>query len=117
MLLHTYFTLLIYLVSSKPYLVLFICKLGNKLRFALATEFVLFIVSVSIITFVYLAKFFLVCKLYFFCSTQTEIMEILRQMLPVLKFLRFKSETCKFKDFSFKSLRNLRLYALWLDGS
>lgn len=114
MLPHTYFTLLLYLVSSKPYLVLFICKLGNKLRFALATEYVLFIVSVSIITFTYLAKLFLVCKLYSFCSTKTEIMEILREILPVLKFLRFKSETC---ELSFKSTRNLRLHACWLDGS
>lgn len=91
MLPHTYFTLLLYLVSSKPYLVLFICKLGNKLRFALATEYALFIVSVSIITFIYLAKLFLVS----FYSTKTEIMEVLREILPVLKFLRFKSETCE----------------------
>lgn len=108
MLPHIYFTLLLYLVSSKPYLVSFICKLGNKLRFALATEYVLFIVSVSIITFIYLAKLFLVCKLYSFYSTQIEIMEILRETLPVVKFLRFKSETCKFKDFSFKAVRNLK---------
>lgn len=107
MLPHIYFTMLLYLVSSKPYLVSFICKPGNKLRFALATEYILFIVSVSIITFIYLAKLFLVCKLYSFCSTQTEIMEILRETLPVVKFL-FKSETCKFKDFNFKAVRNLK---------
>lgn len=98
MLSHTYFTLLLYIVSSKLCLVLLICKLGNKLRFALATKYVLFIVSITIIAFIYLAKLLRGCRLESFCSTQTEFMGTLRETLSILKFLSFRGETCKFKD-------------------